>query len=108
MEDDKKVKSAKKIVTKIVPPKEQEAIDTLKEIESKPLFSCLSQYIQSRLVGSAGLMSLPAKKVLLWIRSLGAMPLANATRMVLALCALPWWWIQATNTEWMGSHSPQR
>jgi hypothetical protein len=37
------------------------------------------------LVGSAGLMTLPTKKVLLWIRSPGAMMLASTTRTVFAL-----------------------
>jgi hypothetical protein len=67
----------------------------------------LSPSIQSRLVGSAGLMLPPAKKVLLWIRSLGAMTLAKTTRLVLASHALPWWWSQAINTEWMGSPPPK-
>jgi hypothetical protein len=51
-------------------------------------------------------MTLPMKKVLLWIGSSGAMMLASMTRLVLASCALLWWWI--TNTKWMGSPSPQR
>jgi hypothetical protein len=42
----------------------------------------------------------PTKKVLLWIGSPGAMTSASTTRLVLASCALLWWWI--TNTEWMG------
>jgi hypothetical protein len=52
-------------------------------------------------------MSPLAKKVLLWIGSLGAMTSANMTRLVLAPCALPWWWSLATITKWMGSPSPK-
>jgi hypothetical protein len=49
----------------------------------------LTPSIHSRLVGSPGLMSPPAKKVLLWIGSPGAMAAANmATRSAAATCRL--------------------
>jgi hypothetical protein len=53
-------------------------------------------------------MSLSAKKVLQLIGSPRAMMSADAKRLVLALCALLWWWSQATSTEWMGNNSLQR
>ncbi len=64
-----------------VPPKEHEA--------TKFPHVYLSPSIHRRLVGSAGPMSPPAKKVLLWIGSLGAMAAANmATRLAAATCRL--------------------
>jgi hypothetical protein len=49
----------------------------------------LSPSILSRLVGSMGPMSPPAKKVLLWIESPGAMAAANmATRSAVVTCSL--------------------
>ncbi len=53
-------------------------------------------------------MSLSTKKVLLWIRSPGAMTAADAKKLVPVSCALLWWWSQATSTEWMGNNSFQR
>jgi hypothetical protein len=49
----------------------------------------LSPSIHSRLVGSAGPMSPPAKKVLLWIGSPGAMAATNTkTRLAAGTCRL--------------------
>jgi hypothetical protein len=64
--------------------------------------------ITSRLVGSAGPMSPPAKKMLLWIGSLRAMATANAMRTELASCALPQWRSRSTHLEWMGIPSRRR
>jgi hypothetical protein len=50
-------------------------------------------------------MTPPMKKVLLWIGSPGAMTLVSTTRLVLASCALLWWWI--TNIKWMGIPPPE-
>jgi hypothetical protein len=96
--------------------KNQEATESplLKKQLNSPCLSqqiplpCLSLSIQSRLVRCAGPMLPSAKKVLLWIGSPGAMMVADTKRSVLASCALPWWWSQATSTEWMGNNSLQR
>jgi hypothetical protein len=68
----------------------------------------LIPFITSRLVGSVGPMSPPAKKMLLWIGSPRAMATANAMRTELALRALPQWRSRSTRLEWMGIPSRRR